>query len=98
MQEVPQEFISFLVGLLMPTTIDYIRAKFGVVRPRVAYLLALGICLLMSYLINLLNGTLEPSLTSLLANLAIVFVTSQTLYKQYWENSDARDEFLDRVN
>lgn len=84
--------LSVLIGFILPPFIDLLNAK--VTNSKLKFWIALGVCFLVSVLMNLDKLT---NLEELLGSLGIIFAQSQIVYHTYWEKSEARQSLQNRL-
>ena len=92
--------VSGILGVILPPIIDFIRQKLGITHPKKAFWLAVLVSVVTGFAVDfssggllIANGSVLDG-TVLLANIGACFLSSQGVFKQYWEKSSARESFL----
>jgi hypothetical protein len=84
------ETLSGLVGLVLPPFIDIINVR--ITNTRVRFLVSLLVCLVVGLLtVLVVDGIDLQNPASILLSGASAFTTAQITYKQYYEDSKARE-------
>lgn len=78
------EIISIVLGAIMPPIIDLLTKK--VANSKVRFGISMAVCVVIGFAINYKTFTVE----NILASLALVFTSAQTIYHTYWKNADLR--------
>lgn len=89
MEYIPQELASAIVAPFISWLIWYIRSTFKIKGTLNAYYLSLGVSVLGGIFVGVASGLIELTWTKLFTNIGIIFLISQTVYRQYKETSSS---------
>jgi hypothetical protein len=81
---------SSLVGLILPPFIDFINKN--IANSKVRFVVSLVVCSFVALALEFMNGTLKyANGQEILQSIALIFTSSQVIYKLYWEKSTMRE-------